>query len=125
MARYRMYFVDRFGDSRWPCDIYVGTDGDALEMAHALQYACSDVPIGIELWQGARRIPGTSNRSPGDFRADWDGACASKPDALLQMTEALHNSGTPAAKSRRLMELKNQMEHRQSGSSGAGSELRA
>jgi hypothetical protein len=124
MARYRMYFVDRFAQSRWPYDIYVGSDGDALEMAHALQYACADVPVGIELWQGARRIPGTSNRNPGGLRADWDEVCARKPGALLQITEALHNSGTSVAKSRRLMGLKNEIEHRQNGSS-ADSRMRA
>jgi hypothetical protein len=111
-----MYFVDRMGKFRWPYDLYAGDDADALAMAHALQYACSDVPVGIELWQGARRIPGTSNRTPGAFRASWDAVCAQKQEALLQMTEALRNSGTAVARSRRLMErvaaLRSEMEHK-------------
>lgn len=119
MARYRMYFVDRFARSRWPYDIYVETDGEALDVAHALQYACADVPVGVELWQGARRIPGMSDRSPGELRADWDEVCTKKPDALLQMTEALHNSGTALAKSRRLMALRNEVEHRYYGGASA------
>jgi hypothetical protein len=116
MARYRMYFVDRMGKFRWPYDLYAGDDGDALAMAHALQYACSDVPVGVELWQGARRIPGTSNRTPGAFRASWDAVSAQKQEALLQMTEALRNSGTAVARSRRLLErmnaLRSDMEHK-------------
>ena len=104
MARYRMYIVDRLGKFRWPYDLYVTDDSDALEIAHALQYACSDVPVAIELWQGARRIPGTSNRAPGAFRANWDQVSANRREALLQVTEALRNSGTTVARSRRLSE---------------------
>jgi hypothetical protein len=106
MARYRMYFVDRLGKYRWPYDLYATDDGDALEMARALHYACADVPVAIELWQGARRIPGTGtvNRTPGAFRANWDQVCANRREALLQVAEALRNSGTTVARSRRLSE---------------------
>ena len=111
MARFRMYFVDRLGKFRWPYDLYATDDGDALEMAHALQYACADVPVAIELWQGARRIPGTSSRAPGAFRDNWDQVCANRCEALLKVTDALRNSGTAVARSRRLWERMDALRH--------------
>ena len=121
MARYRMYFVDRLGKFRWPYDLYATDDGDALEMAHALQYACSDVHVVIELWQGARRIPGTGslNRTPGAFRANWEQVCANKREALIQLTEALRNSGTTVARSRRLSERMDALRNETAGEPSA------
>jgi hypothetical protein len=104
MMWYRMYLVDRLGKFRWPHDLHAENDGDALAMTHAAQYACSDVPVGVELWQGARRIPGASGRSAMVLRASWKAVLARKQEALLRTEEALHNSGTAIARSRRLME---------------------
>src|SRR4051812_21578343 len=72
MAWYRMYFVDRLARFRFPHDLYADNDRDALALAHALQYACSDIHVGVELWQGARRVPGASNKSPEALRANWE-----------------------------------------------------
>jgi hypothetical protein len=67
-----MYFVDRQQKTRWPYDLHAENDAHALALAHATQDACSDVQIGIELWQGARRIAGTSNRRPETIRIHWE-----------------------------------------------------
>jgi hypothetical protein len=99
-----MYFVDRLGLFRVPHDLNADNDKDALAMARALQYACSDIPAGIELWQGARRIPGASSRTPVALRANWEEVLARKREALLKVEEALHNNGTAIARSRKLKE---------------------
>jgi hypothetical protein len=104
MAWYRMYFIDRLGLFRVPHDLNADNDKDALSMAHALQYACSDIHAGIELWQGARRIPGASSRTPMALRASWDEVLARKQETLLRIEEALHNGGTAIARSRKLEE---------------------
>jgi hypothetical protein len=116
MAKYRMYFVDRSGRFRWPFDLSAKGDGDALSVAHAAQYVCSDVPVAVELWDGARRIPGTSDRRMQLSREYWDRACSAQPEVLLRLTEALRNSGTTVARSRRLSEQMNALRSRQSAS---------
>ena len=114
MAQYRMYFVDRSGRFRWPYDLSARGDLDALSMAHAAQYACRDVPIAVELWDGARRVPGTSSNRPMRASRDhWEQACSAQPEALLRLTEALRNSGTTVARSRRLSEQANALRSRQ------------
>ncbi len=70
MAQYRMYFIDNSGRFRWPYDLSARGDGDARSVAHAAQYVCADVPVAVELWSGARRVPGTSDRG----RADLEGS---------------------------------------------------
>ena len=100
MAQYRMYVVDRSGRFRWPYDLSARGDDDARSMAHAAQYMCADLPVAVELWDGARRVPGTSGRAPSRDR--WERACTAQPEALLRLTEALRNSGTVVARSRRL-----------------------
>ena len=104
MARYRMYLVDRFGTFRWPHDLSAPSDCDALALVHAMQHACSDMPITMELWQGARRIPGVSGKTPSALRETWEDMLARRQEALLQTEEALSNSGTVVARSRRLRE---------------------
>lgn len=101
MAQYRMYFIDRAGKSRWPYDLSATADGDVLSIAHAAQYACSDVPVAVEVWNGARRLPGTSHtrQTPRD---KWERACTAQPQELLRLAEAMQNSGTTVARSRRL-----------------------
>ena len=112
MAKYRMYFVETSGRFRWPYDLSARGDNDAVSVAHAAQYACSDVPVAVELWDGARRVPGTSYR-PGQASRDyWDRACSTQPEALLRLTEALCNSGTVVARSRRLSEQVNALRSR-------------
>ncbi len=102
MAHYRMYFIENSGRFRWPYDLSARGDVDALSMAHAAQYMCADFPVAVELWNGARRVPGTSNRGRVDSRECWERAFTAQPEALLQLTEALRNSGTAVARSRRL-----------------------
>jgi hypothetical protein len=97
-----MYFIDNSGRFRFPYDLFARGDDDALSMAHAAQYICADVPVAVELWNGARRVPGTSNRGRQDSRDYWERACTAQPEALLRLTEALRNSGTAVARSRRL-----------------------
>ena len=104
MARYRMYLVDRFGKFRWPHDMNAQNDGDALALVHAMQHACSDMPVTMELWQGARRIPGVSGKTPSALRETWEDMLARRQEALLETEEALSNSGTAIARSRRLKE---------------------
>ena len=104
MAWYRMYFVDRLQEFRWPYDLHADDDAHALSLAHASQDACSDVQIGVELWQGARRIAGTSNRRPAAIRANWEELPVESQVCLLQIEEALLHSGTMMARSRRLLE---------------------
>jgi len=104
MAWYRMYFVDRLQEFRWPYDVHADDDAHALSLAHASQDACSDVQIGVELWQGARRIAGTSNRRPAAIRANWEELPVKSQVCLLQIEEALLHSGTMMARSRRLLE---------------------
>jgi hypothetical protein len=101
MAQYRMYVVDKAGKFRWPYDLFAPGDDDARSMAHAAQYMCADLPIAVELWDGARRVPGTSGRRA-PSRDRWEQACAAQPEALFRLTEALRNSGTVVARSRRL-----------------------
>ncbi len=102
MAQYRIYFIDHSGRFRWPYDLSARGDGDALSVAHAAQYVCADVPVAVELWSGARRVPGTSNRGRADSKDCWERAFTAQPEALLRLTEALRNSGTTVARSRRL-----------------------
>src|SRR5262252_2411092 len=104
MAWYRMYFVDRMARFRCPCDVDAETDGEALAMAYALQYACSDIHVGIELWHGARRVPGAFNNTPDALRASWEQVSASRQTALLKAEQSLFNSGTILSRSRRLAE---------------------
>ena len=119
MAQYRMYFVEKSGRFRWPYDLSAKGDGDALSMAHALQYACSDVPVDVELWDGARRIPGTSSHARRASRDHWDRASQAQPDALLRLTEAVRNSGTSVGRSRRLLEQVDALRSRQAASPAA------
>jgi hypothetical protein len=119
MAKYRMYFVEKSGRFRWPYDLSAKGDGDALSVAHAAQYVCSDVPVAVELWDGARRIPGTSDRPKQASRDHWERACSVQPEALLRLTEALRNSGTTVARSRHLSEQVNALRSRQGGSATA------
>jgi hypothetical protein len=69
-----------------------------------MQHACSDMPVTMELWQGARRIPGVSGKTPSALRETWEDLLARRQEALLQTEEALSNSGTAVARSRRLKE---------------------
>ena len=101
MAQYRMYVVDKSGRFRWPYDLSARGDDDARSMAHAAQYMCADLPVAVELWHGARRIPGTAGRGA-PSRDRWEQACSAEPEALLRLTDALRNSGTAVARSRRL-----------------------
>jgi hypothetical protein len=73
-------------------------------MAYALQYACSDVHVGIELWQGARRIPGAFNNTPDALRVSWEQVSASRERDLLRLEESLFRSGTILSRSRKLAE---------------------
>ncbi len=109
MAWYRMYFVDRQQRMRWPYDLHAEDDAHALALAHASQDACSDVETDIELWQGARRIAGTSNRRAESLRANWEELPIDKQQSLLQIEEALLHSGTKIARSRRLRERMNSL----------------
>jgi hypothetical protein len=101
MAQYRMYLVDKSGRFRWPYGMSAQGDDDARSMAKAAQYMCADFPIAVELWHGARRVPGTSDRGC-PSRDVWERAYTAQPEALLRLTEALRNSGTAVARSRRL-----------------------
>jgi hypothetical protein len=116
-----MYFVDRQQKIRWPYDLHAEDDAHALALAHASQDACSDVEIDIELWQGARRIAGTSNRRAETMRANWEELPIDKQQSLLQIEEALLHSGTKIARSRRLRErmnsLRNEIAHKKEGPS--------
>jgi hypothetical protein len=104
MAWYRLYFVDRLARFRCPCDLDAKTDGEALAMAYALQYACSDVHVGVELWQGARRIPAAFHNTPGALRTSWEQVSARREDDLLKLEKSLFDSGTILSRSRRLAE---------------------
>lgn len=104
MAWYRMYFVDRMSRFRCPCDLDAATDAEALSMAYALQYACSDVHTGIELWQGARRIPGAVNNTPDALRTSWEQVSANREKDLLKLEESLFHSGTILSRSKKLAE---------------------
>lgn len=104
MAWYRMYLVDKFGKFRWPHDLNADSDSEALALVHAMQHACSDMAVNMELWQGARRIPGVSGKTPTVLRQTWEQMLAKRHDALLRTEEALSNSGTAIARSRRLQE---------------------
>ncbi|HMI94974.1 MAG TPA: hypothetical protein VK479_00580, partial [Micropepsaceae bacterium] len=116
MAWYRMYFVDRQQKMRWPYDLHAKDDAYALALAHASQDACSDVETDVELWQGARRIAGTSNRRQDSIRTHWEELPIDKQQSLLQIEEALLHSGTKIARSRRLLErlksLRDQIAHK-------------
>jgi len=105
MARYRMYLVDKFGKFRWPHDLNAASDSEALALVHAMQYACSDIAVNMELWQGARRIPGVSGKTPTILKETWEEMLAHRQEALLQTEEAFCNSGTIVARSRRLKQL--------------------
>jgi len=112
MAWYRMYFVDPQQDFRWPYDLYAQDDAHALILAHAALDACSDVQIAVELWQGARRIAGTSMRRPENIRVHWEELPIESQESLLQIEEAIHDSGTMMARSRRLWERMNSLRRR-------------
>jgi hypothetical protein len=99
-----MYFVDRMSRFRCPCDLDAQNDGEALTMAYALQYACSDVHTGIELWQGARRIPGAFNNTPDALRNSWEQVSTNRERDLLKLEESLFHSGTILSRSRKLAE---------------------
>ena len=124
MAWYRMYFIDRLQQVRWPYDLHADNDAHALTLAHASQDACSDVQIAVELWQGARRIAGTSNRPPEAIRAHWEELPVDRQETLLQIEEALLHSGTTIARSRRLRErmnsLRNEIAHKKDGPTAGG-----
>ena len=109
MAWYRMYFVDRLQQVRWPYDLHAENDAHALTLAHASQDACADVQIAVELWQGARRIAGTSNKRPEAVRGNWEELPVDRQETLLQIEEALLHSGTAIARSRRLQERMNSL----------------
>ena len=97
-------------------NLHAENDAHALILAHASQDACSDVQIAVELWQGARRIAGTSNRPPEAIRANWEELPVDRQETLLQIEEALLHSGTMIARSRRLRErmnsLRNEIAHK-------------
>jgi len=107
-----MYFVDPQQDFRWPYDLYAQDDAHALILAHAALDACSDVQIAVELWQGARRIAGTSMRRPENIRVHWEELPIESQESLLQIEEAIHESGTMMARSRRLCERMDSLRRR-------------
>jgi hypothetical protein len=109
MAWYRMYFVERQQKMRWPYDLHADNDAHALALAHASLDACSDIQISVELWQGSRRIAGTSDRRPETIRAHWEELPVESQKCLLQIEEALLHSGTMMARSRRLLERMNSL----------------
>jgi hypothetical protein len=114
MAQYRMYFVENSGRFRWPYDVSASCDRDAVSIAHAAQYACSDLPVSVELWDGARKVPGAPNRTSRVSRELWDSVSSSQPEVLLRLTEALRSSGTAVARSRRLSQEFDALKSRQS-----------
>ena len=77
----------------------------------------------MELWQGARRIPGVSGKTPSALKETWEDMLARRQEALLETEEALSNSGTAIARSRRLQEriedTKRAMERRKAPLSGS------
>ena len=109
MAWYRMYFMDRQQEFRWPYDLCAEDDAHALILAHAAQDACSDVQIGVELWQGARRVAGTSYRRPETIRVQWEELPVESQECLLRIEEALLHSGTLMARSHRLLDRMNSL----------------
>jgi hypothetical protein len=91
VAWYRMYFVDRLHRTRVPQDLQAQEDKDALCLAYALQYACFDEHISIEIWQGARRVLGTAHRTPAELRAYWEEVNSKRQQVLSETQEALRN----------------------------------
>jgi len=104
MASYRIYFIDRLRKVRWPHDLIAADDNDAIALAQALQFACSDLQADIELWQEGRFILAASCTNPAHLRAVWDDVNAHHQNVLVESEEALLNSRSTVARSRTLLQ---------------------
>ena len=104
MASYRIYFIDRLRKVRWPHDLDAAGDNDAVALAQALQFACSDLQADIELWQEGRFILAASCTKPAKLRAVWNDVNMHRQDVLVESEEALLNSRTAVARSRTLLQ---------------------
>jgi hypothetical protein len=104
MAAYRIYFIDRLRKVRWPHDLEATDDNDAIALAQALQFACSDLEADIELWQEGRFVLAASCTNPADLRAVFNDVSAQHQEALVQSEEALLNSRSAVARSRTLLQ---------------------
>jgi|SRR5579871_3561195 len=104
MASYRIYFIDRLRKVRWPHDLEAAGDNDAIALAQALQFSCSDLQADIELWQEGRFILAAACTKPARLRAIWKDVFAHHQEALTESEEALLNSRTAIAPSRTLLQ---------------------
>src|SRR5215470_4172227 len=104
MASYRIYFIDRLRKVRWPHDLDAANDSDAVALAQALQFACSDLQADIELWQEGRFILAASCTKPAQLRAVWNDVNTHSQNVLVESEEALLNSRTAVARSRTLLQ---------------------
>ena len=104
MASYRIYFIDRLRKVRWPHDLEAADDSDAIALAQALQFACSDLQADIELWQEGRFVLAAACTKPAELRAVFDDVSTHRQEALVESEEALLNSRTAVAHSRTLLQ---------------------
>jgi len=104
MASYRIYFIDRLRKVRWPHDLEAQDDNDAIMLAQALQFSCSDLQADIELWQEGRFILAAACTQPAHLRAVWNNVFNQHQDILVESEEALLNSRTAVAHSRTLLQ---------------------
>ena len=104
MASYRIYFIDRLRKVRWPHDLEAQSDSDAIALAQALQFSCSDLQADIELWQEGRFILAASCTKPARLRAVWNDMNSQHQDRLAESEEALLSSRNGAARSRTLLQ---------------------
>src|SRR3954471_13199607 len=104
MASYRIYFIDRLRKVRWPHDLEAANDNDAVALAQALQFSCSDMQTDIELWQEGRFVLAASCTRPADLRAVWNEISAHNQIALAESEEALLNSRGGVPQSRTLLQ---------------------
>jgi hypothetical protein len=104
MPSYRIYFIDRLRKVRWPHDLEAAGDNDAIALAQALQFSCSDLQADIELWQEGRFILAAACTKPAHLRAVWNDVYRHHQDALTESEEALLNSRTAIAHSRTFLQ---------------------
>jgi len=104
MASYRIYFIDRLRKVRWPHDLDAMDDNEAVALAQALQFACSDLQADIELWHQGRFMLAASCTKPAVLRAVWNDVNTHRQDTLVESEEALLNSRTAVARSRTLLQ---------------------
>ena len=106
MVDYRLYLLDATKAIKAREEFLAPNDADALIIASVVADACADEHAGYELWSLARCVFGPS---PAIAPPSLSELSQGHQQAILDLVDALQRSRWAVAKSRRLIEKKNEL----------------